>query len=62
MQWWGGGGKAEWAEDRRWTDGGLEEVVKIRDLHADTEEEAPKVETGVALPDERVALQDERGT
>ena len=34
--------KGEWAEDRRWTDGGLEEVMKIRA----TEEEVPKVETG----------------
>ena len=39
-------GKAEWAEDRRWTDGGLEEVVRIRDLHEGTEEAVPKVETG----------------
>ena len=35
--------KAEWAEDRRWTDGGLEEVVKIKALHKGTEEEVPKV-------------------
>jgi hypothetical protein len=40
---WGGG---EWAEDRRWTDGGVEEVVRIRDLHEGTAEEVPKVATG----------------
>ena len=38
--------KAEWAEDRRWTDGGLEEVVKIKDLHKGTDEEVTKVKTG----------------
>jgi hypothetical protein len=38
--------KAEGAGDRRWTDGRLEEVMKIRDLHEDTEEEVPKVATG----------------
>ena len=38
--------KAEWAEDKRWTDGGLKEVVRIKDLHQGTEEEVPKVETG----------------
>ena len=31
---------------RRWTDGGLEEVVRIRDLHEGTEEMVPKVESG----------------
>ena len=43
--------KAGWANDRRWTDGGLEEEVKIRDLHEDTEEVVPKVATGA---DQRV--------
>ena len=38
--------KAEWTEDRRWTDGGLVEEVKIRDLHKGTKEDVPKVETG----------------
>ena len=38
--------KAEWAEDKRWTEGGLEEVVRIKDLHEGTVEEVPKVETG----------------
>jgi hypothetical protein len=38
--------KAEWAEDRRWTEGGVEEVVRIKDLHKGTEEEVPNVETG----------------
>ena len=38
--------KAEWVEDRRWTDVGLGEVVRIRDLHEGTEEEMLKVETG----------------
>ena len=38
--------KAEWAEDKRWIDGGLKEVVRIKDLHEGTEEEVPKVETG----------------
>jgi hypothetical protein len=28
--------KAEWAEDRRWADGGMEEVVRIKDLHKGT--------------------------
>ena len=37
---------AEWAEDSRWTDGGVEEVVRIKDLHKGTEEEVTKVETG----------------
>ena len=27
-------GEGEWAEDRRWTDGGVGEVVRVRDLHA----------------------------
>ena len=40
---WGDG---EWAEDRSWTEGGAEEVVRIRDLHADTAEKVPKVATG----------------
>ena len=40
---WGGG---EWAEDKRWTDGGVEEVVRIRNLHEDIAEEVPKVATG----------------
>ena len=39
-------GVGEWAEDKRWTDGGVEEVVRIRDLHEGTAEEAPKVATG----------------
>ena len=34
------------AEDKRWTDGGLKEVVRIKDLHEGTEEEVPKVATG----------------
>ena len=38
--------KVGWAEDRRWTDGGMAEVVRIKDLHKGTEEEVPKVETG----------------
>ena len=38
--------EAEWAEDKKWTVGGVEEVVRIRDLHEGTEEEVPKVETG----------------
>ena len=38
--------KAERADYRRWTDGGLKEVVKIKDLHEGTEEEVPKVATG----------------
>ena len=38
--------KAEWAEDKRWNEGGLKEVVRIKDLHEGTEEEVPKVETG----------------
>jgi hypothetical protein len=37
--------EAEWAEDRRWTDGGLVEEVKIRDPYTGTEEGVPKVET-----------------
>ena len=37
---WGGGG------DKRWTDGGIEEVVRIRDLHEGTATEVPKVATG----------------
>ena len=40
---WSGG---EWAEDKRWTDGGVQEVVRIRDLHEGTAEEVPKVATG----------------
>ena len=36
----------EWAEDRRWTEGGLKEVARIKDLHEGTEEEVPKVEIG----------------
>jgi hypothetical protein len=40
---WGGG---DWAEDKRWTDGGIQEVVRIRDLHEGTAEEVPKVATG----------------
>ena len=43
--------KAEWAEDRRWTDDGPVEEVKTRDLHKGTEEGVPKVETGA---DQRV--------
>ena len=39
-------GEGEWAEDKRWTDGGVEEVVRIRDLHEGTAEEVPKVATG----------------
>ena len=39
-------GKGEWAEDRRWTDGGVEEEVRIRDLHEGTAEKVPKVATG----------------
>ena len=38
--------KAEWAEDRRWTVGGLEEVVGINDVHEGTKEAVPKVATG----------------
>ena len=38
--------KAGWAKDKRWTEGGVEVVVKIKDLHKGTEEEVPKVETG----------------
>ena len=37
---------AEWAEDMRWTDGGMRGVVGIKDLQKGTEEEVPKVETG----------------
>ena len=38
--------KAKWTEDRRWIVGGVEEVVRIKDLHEGTEEEVLKVETG----------------
>ena len=38
--------KAEWAEDKRWTKGGVEEVVRIKDLHKGTAEEVPQMETG----------------
>jgi hypothetical protein len=38
--------KAEWVEDRMWTEGGLKEVVRIKNLHEGTEEEVPKVEAG----------------
>ena len=49
MQWCRGRwSEAEWAEDKRWTDGGLKEVVGIKDLHEGTEGlgEVPKVATG----------------
>ena len=39
-------GEAEWAEGRRWTDGGLMEELEIKGLHKCTEEGVPKVETG----------------
>ena len=38
-------GVGEWAEDKRWADGGVEEVVRIRDLHKGTAEEMSKVVT-----------------
>ena len=40
---WDGGG---WAEGKRWIDGGIEEVARIRDLHEGTAEEVPKVASG----------------
>ena len=30
--------ESEWAEDRRWNEGGIKEVVRIKDLHEDTAE------------------------
>ena len=44
-------GEGECAEDRRWTDGGVDEVVRIRNLHGGTAEVVPKVATGA---DQRV--------
>ena len=38
--------ECQWAEDKRWTDGGLKKVVRVKDLHDGTEEEVPKVATG----------------
>lgn len=38
--------EGKWAEDRRWTNNGVEEVVRIHDLHEDTAEVVPRVETG----------------
>ena len=37
--------KTEWAEDRRWNVGGLEEVARINGLHEGTKEAVPKVAT-----------------
>ena len=39
-------GVGEWAEDKRWTEGGVVEVARIRDLCEGTTEEVPKVTTG----------------
>ena len=38
--------EGKWAEDKRWTEGGVEEVVRIRDVHEGTAEEVPKVAVG----------------
>ena len=38
--------EAEWAEDRRWIEGGVKEVVRIKDLLEGTAEGVPKVATG----------------
>ena len=46
MQCSGRWSEPEWAEDRRWIEGGVKEVVRIKDLHEGTAEEVPKVATG----------------